>query len=101
MLFPSLINPINSLKSSAVSFGEVCVHLPHQTPTIDTPLTSVIFNGIFGISPWAKPITRSLPFQAVARNASSETLPPTGSTTMSTPFPPVSFLADSLRFSLS
>ena len=33
------MNPISSEKSSAVSSGEVCVHRPHQTPTIETPFT--------------------------------------------------------------
>ena len=49
--FPLSINSINSLKSSAVSFGDVLVQRPHQTPTMDTPFTRVIFSGIFGISP--------------------------------------------------
>ena len=84
------MNSINSLKSSAVSFGEVVVHLPHQTPTIETPLTRVKFNGIFGILPSVKPITSNLPFHAVALNACSVTSPPTGSITTSTPFPSVS-----------
>ena len=37
---------ISSAKSSAVSLGDVIVHRPHQTPTID-----------LGIEPFANPIT--------------------------------------------
>ena len=48
---------MSSIKSSAVSLGYVLVHRPHQTPTIDTPFTSVKFRDIFGIDPLANPIT--------------------------------------------
>ena len=63
---------MSSTKSSAVSLGYVLVHRPHQTPTIDTPFTSVKFRDIFGIDPFANPITKCLPLNAVARNACSE-----------------------------
>ena len=77
------------------------VHLPHQTPTIEIPFTSVRLSDIFGISPFAKPITRSLPLNAVALNACSVTSPQTGSMTISTPLPFVKSLTVSFKSVLS
>src|ERR1700758_4365568 len=62
---------------------------PHPTPSTPTLRSSSLFTLTAGIPPAAKPSTSNLPSGANARMASSNTSPPTGSTTMSTPAPPV------------
>ena len=66
LIFPSACSLNNSSKFFLFSSGNKPTHAPQKTPTIWHPFKSVIFSGIFGISPAAKPITRYLPSQAVA-----------------------------------
>src|SRR5439155_14107848 len=49
---------------SANFCGSRRVNSPQYTPTIEQPLSSVRLSGIFGMSPAAKPTTRSRPRQA-------------------------------------
>ena len=62
------LSPVNR---SAEIAGSRRVQSPQYTPTIERSFSNARFKAIFGISPAAKPITRSRPRQPVARSAGS------------------------------